>query len=268
MIQLDTIYNEDCLEGMKRIDDASVDCIICDLPYGTTCCKWDSVIPFEPLWEQYRRITKPNAAIVLFCIEPFTAALVMSNVKEYREKLTWEKHKPSNIGNAKYMHLKYTEDIVVFSRGKCTFNPQMQPRISDRVREAQKGNSKQWRTNRKETGEVSFATQYEPRDWHSFDADKKYPSNVFYFPSVVSNSHEKCDHPTQKPVDLIRYLVLTYTNEGDTVLDNCMGSGTTAIACIKEKRHFIGFELNKEYFDIAQRRIALERQQPQLDFTE
>lgn len=260
-MEIDNIYNCDCLKGMKQIPDGTIDAVICDLPYGTTSCPWDSVIPFDKLWEQYRRICKPNAAIVLFCIEPFTAALVMSNVKEYREKLTWEKHKPSNIGNAKYMHLKYTEDIVVFSRGKCTFNPQMQPRISDRVREAQKGNSKQWRTNRKETGEVSFATQYEPRDWHSFDADKKYPGNVFYFPAVVSNSHEKCDHPTQKPVDLLRYLVLTYTNEGDTVLDNCMGSGTTAIACIKEKRHFIGFELSKEYFDKAVKRIKAEQAQ-------
>jgi DNA modification methylase len=131
----------------------------------------------------------------------------------------------------------------------------MQPRISNRVREAQKGNSKQWRTNRKETGEVSFATQYEPRDWHSFDADKKYPGNVFYFPAVVSNSHEKCDHPTQKPVDLLRYLVLTYTNEGETVLDNCMGSGTTAVACINTRRNFIGFELDKGYWQISQQRI-------------
>ena len=260
-IELDNIYNMDCLEGMKQIPDGTIDAVICDLPYGTTACAWDSVIPFDKLWEQYKRIRKPNAPIVLFCIEPFTAALVMSNVKEFREKLTWEKHKPSNIGNAKYMHLKYTEDIVVFSAGTSTFNPQLQPRISDRVREAQKGHSKQWRTNRKETGEVSFATQYEPRDWHSFDADKKYPSNVFYFPAVVSNSHEKCDHPTQKPVDLLRYLVLTYTNEGDTVLDNCVGSGTTAIACIKEKRHFIGFELNKEYFDKACKRIDMEQRQ-------
>lgn len=263
-MEIDKIYNEDCLVGMAKIPDKSIDCIICDLPYGTTSCAWDSVIPFDKLWEQYHRVCKTNAPIVLFCIEPFTAALVMSNVKEYREKLTWEKHKPSNIGNAKYMHLKYTEDIVVFSRGKCTFNPQMQPRISDRVREAQKGNSKQWRTSRKEEGEVSFGTQYKPRDWHCFDADKKYPSNVFYFPAVVSNSHEKSDHPTQKPVELLRYLVLTYTNEGDTVLDNCMGSGTTAIACIKEHRHFVGFELNKEYYDKACARIRAEQAQPSL----
>lgn len=239
-----TTYNEDCLIGMSRIADGSVDCIICDLPYGTTACYWDSVIPFEPLWKQYKRIIKPKGAIVLFATEPFTSNLICSNIKQFREKLTWVKHKPSNIGNAKYMHLKYSEDIVVFADGKCTYNPQMQPRISDRVRQAQKGNSKQWRTNRKETQEVSFATQYEPRDWNSFDADWKYPSNVITMPAVVSNSKEKVGHSTQKPVALIEYLIRTYTNEGELVLDNCMGSGTTAIACMNTNRKFIGFELD------------------------
>lgn len=116
-------YNEDCLIGMSRIADGSVDCIICDLPYGTTACYWDSIIPFEPLWEQYKRIIKPKGAIVLFATEPFTSNLICSNIKQFREKLTWVKHKPSNIGNAKYMHLKYSEDIVVFADGKCTYNP-------------------------------------------------------------------------------------------------------------------------------------------------
>lgn len=259
------LYNEDCLEGMKRIKDGSIDAIICDLPYGTTACYWDSVIPFEPLWEQYRRIIKPKGAIVLFATEPFTSTLICSNIKQFREKLTWVKHKPSNIGNAKYMHLKYSEDIVVFADGKCTYNPQMQPRISDRVRQAQKGNSKQWRTNRKETQEVSFATQYEPRSWDSFDADWKYPSNVITIPAVVSNSKEKVGHPTQKPVALIEYLIRTYSNEGDLILDNCMGSGTTAIACINTNRNFIGFELDKGYCDIAQKRIREHQMQLRLD---
>lgn len=251
----------DCLVEMQNIPDKSIDMILCDLPYGTTACKWDTIIPFEPLWEQYQRIAKPNAAIVLFCIEPFTSALVMSNVKEFREKLTWEKHKPSNIGNAKYMHLKYSEDIIVFAHKKSTYNPQMQPRTSDRVRQAQKGNSKQWRTNRKETGEVSFATQYQPRDWKSFDADWKYPSNIIKIPAVVSNSKEKCDHPTQKPVAMLEYLIKTYSNEGDTILDNCMGSGSTGVACVNTKRSFIGIELNEEYFKIAEKRIKETRQQ-------
>lgn len=255
------LIHGDCLVEMQNIPDKSIDMILCDLPYGTTACKWDTIIPFEPLWEQYQRIAKPNAAIVLFCIEPFTSALVMSNVKEFREKLTWEKHKPSNIGNAKYMHLKYSEDIIVFAHKKSTYNPQMQPRTSDRVRQAQKGNSKQWRTNRKETGEVSFATQYQPRDWKSFDADWKYPSNIIKIPAVVSNSKEKCDHPTQKPVALLEYLIKTYTNEGDTILDNCMGSGSTGVACVNTKRSFIGIELNEEYFKIAEKRIKETRQQ-------
>lgn len=255
MIELNHIYNEDCLEGMKRIPDNSVDCIICDLPYGTTSCKWDVIIPFVSLWSEYKRILRQGGSIVLFCTEPFTSNLILSNIKWFREKLTWQKHKPSNIGNAKYMHLKYSEDIAVFAKGSCTYNPQMQPRISDRVRQAQKGNSKQWRTNRKDTQEVSFATQYAPRDWESFDADWKYPSNILSFPAVVSNSKEKVAHPTQKPVALLEYLIKTYSNEGESILDNCIGSGTTAIACMNTKRNYIGFELNKEYYDLSVKRI-------------
>lgn len=255
MIELNHIYNEDCLEGMKRIPDNSVDCVICDLPYGTTQCSWDVVIPFDLLWQQYKRILKQNGVAVLFATEPFTSKLVLSNLEWFREKLTWQKHKPSNIGNAKYMHLKYSEDIVCFAKGRCTYNPQMQPRISDRVRQAQKGKSKQWRTNRKDAQEVSFATKYAPRDWKTFNADWKYPSNVLTFPAVVSNSREKLPHPTQKPVALLEYLVKTYSNDGDTILDNCMGSGTTAIACMNTNRNYIGFELDKKYYDLSIKRI-------------
>lgn len=174
-IHSDSLINADCLEAMKLIEDKSIDCIICDLPYGwgTTSCKWDNILPFDILWRQYLRIIKSKGAIILFGTEPFTSELILSNRDMYREKLTWVKHKPSNIGNAKYMHLKYSEDIVIFSCGRCTYNPQMQPRISDRVRQAQKGKSKQWRTNRKDTQEVSFVTQYEPRDWNTFDANWK-----------------------------------------------------------------------------------------------
>ena len=160
------LWHGDCLEEMKKIADKSVDCIICDLPYGTTQCKWDVIIPFEPLWKEYKRVY--SGAIVLFATEPFTSKLIMSNCDNFKEKLTWVKHKPSNIGNARIRHLKYSEDIVVFSFGKYTFNPQYTERKSDRVRQAQKGNSKQWRTNKKPTQEISFATQYEPRDWHTF----------------------------------------------------------------------------------------------------
>ena len=165
-MEIDKIYNMDCLEGMKQIPDGSVDAIICDLPYGTTACEWDVIIPFEPLWKQYYRVLKQNGVVVLFATEPFTSKLVCSNINDFKEKLTWEKHKPTNFGNARFRHLKYTEDIVVFSRvGRYNFKPQMTERTSTRVKEAQNGNSKQWCTVRKETGEVSFGTQYEPRDW-------------------------------------------------------------------------------------------------------
>ena len=260
MLERDKIYLGDCLELMKYIPDKSIDCIICDLPYGTTACKWDIVIPFDLLWKQYYRVLKPNGVVVLFATEPFTSKLVCSNINDYKEKLTWEKHKPTNFGNARFRHLKYTEDIVVFSRvGRYTFNPQMTERISTRVKEAEKGNSKNWHTIRKGTNEVSFCTQYDPRDWGIYDADKKLQGNLITMPSVVSNSHEKEDHPTQKPVKMLRYLIRTYTNEGDVVLDNCIGSGTTAVAAIKENRHFIGIELNKEYYDIACKRIKKEQ---------
>lgn len=254
----------DCLVEMQSIPDKSIDCIICDLPYGTTACKWDTIIPFDKLWEQYNRIIKSKGAIILFGTEPFTSELILSNRDMYREKLTWVKHKPSNIGNAKYMHLKYSEDIIVFSDGKCTYNPQMQPRISDRVRQAQRGNSKQWRTNRKDTQEVSFATQYAPRDWHTFDANWKFPSNIITIPAVVSNSKEKVSHPTQKPVALIEYLIKTYSNEGDLILDNTAGSMTTAIAAINTNRKCICIEKDDKYFEIGSERVRKHLENKQL----
>lgn len=256
------LFNEDCLVGMRRIPDCSIDCVLCDLPYGTTNCHWDIVLPFDELWQQYTRVCKPNAPIILFATEPFTSMLICSNIKHYKEKLIWEKHRPSNFANAKKRHLNYCEDIVVFSRLPFKYNPQMQPRESDRVRQAQKGKSKQWCN----PSNVSFATKYAPRDWSCFDADLKYPSNVLKFPSVVSNSHEKTIHPTQKPVALLSYLIRTYTDIGDIVLDNCFGSGSTAVACIREKRNFIGFEKETSFFSIAVQRCNEIREsiQPEL----
>ena len=257
-LSANSLVNADCLEAMKYIADKSIDCIIADLPYGqfgTTACKWDCILPFKQLFNEYNRIIKDNGIIALTGIEPFTSQIISNNIKYFREKLVWVKHKPSNIGNAKVMHLKYFEDIVIFCKGKPTYNPQMQPRISDRVRQAQKGKSKQWRTNRKDTQEVSFATEYKPRDWNTFDANYKYPSNVISIPAVVSNSKEKVGHPTQKPVALMEYLIKTYTNEGETVLDNTMGSGTTGVACKQLNRSFIGIEMDDKYFEIAKKRI-------------
>jgi site-specific DNA-methyltransferase (adenine-specific) len=258
------LYKGDCLEIMPTLEAGSVDAIITDLPYGTTACAWDEVIPFAEMWREVKRVLKPNGAFITTANQPFTSALIMSRVDLFREEITWIKHKPSNIGNGKYMHLKYTEGILIFSDGTPTYNPQFQKRESDRVKQAQKGNSKNWRTNRKETQEVSFATQYKPREWSVYDADVKLPMNYMQLPSVVSNSDEKCDHPTQKPVALYRYLIRTYTNESETVLDITMGSGTTGVAAWMEGRKFIGIERDPKYFAIAEKRISQAAQQPAL----
>ena len=251
-MEIDKIYNMDCLEGMKQIPDGSVDAVICDLPYGTTACKWDVVIPFEPLWEQYHRVCKPNAAIVLFAGEPFTSFMIMSNLDEYRQKLTWAKTRPTNVFNAKKQFMNWTEDICVFYRSLPTFNPQM------RTDGQFTGAKVQHKHHDRSTGTLG-QTGEKAGYVHEGNGGLFFPKSVLEFSNV--HHGDECLHPTQKPVDLIAYLVRTYTNEGDTVLDNCMGSGTTAIACIKEKRHFIGFELSKEYFDKAQKRIKATQSQ-------
>ena len=240
MIELDKIYNQDCLDGMRQIPDGSIDAVICDLPYGTTANKWDSVIPLDVLWREYHRITKPTSPIVLFSQQPFTSALVMSNLKEYRYEWIWEKEMGTGFLNAKNAPMKNHENVVVFSRNRATYNPIM--------RQGEPYKCKQ--------GGVSSNYDNKDKDIVTVNNGERYPLTIIHF-----DRDADAFHPTQKPVDLLRYLVLTYTNEGDTVLDNCMGSGTTAIACIKEKRHFIGFELSKEYFDKAQRRIKAEQAQ-------
>ena len=245
----------DCLERMKEIPDGSVDMVLTDPPYGTTACKWDTVIPLELMWEQLKRIIKPNGAIVMTATEPFTSTLVVSNIKDLREKLVWVKHKPSNFACGKVMHLKYHEDVVVFCKGKPTYNPQMQVRKSDRVAQMQKGNSKKWNTVRSDGEEVSFQTQYDPKDWSEYDATLKYPSTVIEIPAVSSNSKEKVKHPTQKPVALMEYMIKTYTNECETVLDFTMGSGSTGVACKNLNREFIGIETDQGYFNTAKERI-------------
>ena len=254
-MEIDNIYNMDCLEGMKAIPDGSVDAVICDLPYGTTACAWDSVIPFDKLWAEYKRICKPNAPIVLFGQEPFSSALRMSNLKWYRYDWIWEKPSGSNFMMAKQRPLKVHELISVFYKEFGTYNPQ--PR--------------QYRSGTKERGDrhkskvIKGGGVYGEKEIYrqmSLRGEYGYPNSIIFFNNLGNNQfHQELWHPTQKPVALIRDLVLTYTNEGDTVLDNCMGSGTTAIACIKERRHFIGFELSKEYFDKAVRRIKAEQAQ-------
>lgn len=256
MLELDKIYNEDCLIGMHRIQDKSVDCIICDLPYGTTAYPWDSVIPFEPLWEQYHRVLKPQGSILLFGSEPFSTKVRMSNFDEFKYDWIWQKDKPTGFQHAKNMPMKDFEIISVFSPAsmghenllgdkRMIYNPQgIVP-------------CHKVKTNAKR----SFGGVYGARPSHKdtiVSEATNYPTATLAF----SKDSDAMWHPTSKPVALIRYLILTYTNNvGDVVLDNCMGSGTTAIAAIKEKRHFIGFELNKEYFDKAVRRIKAEQQQ-------
>lgn len=245
-MELDKIYNMDCLEGMKQIPDASVDCIICDLPYGTTACAWDSIIPFDKLWEQYKRVCKPNAAIVLFAAQPFTSVMVVSNIKHYKHHWIWLKNRGTGFQVAKYRPMMQTEDIIVFNNGDTfTYNPQMVK--LDKPYFASFATS----TN----GSNPLQTFNEGGEWK----DEKYPTNV-----IPCDKEGDTWHPTQKPVDLLRYLVLTYTNKGDTVLDNCMGSGTTAVACVKEGRHFIGFELSPEYHKKAVQRVKNEQAQTRL----
>jgi DNA modification methylase len=226
----------DCLELMKQIPDASVDLILCDLPYGTTKNKWDSVIPFDALWAEYRRVAKPNAAIVLTASQPFTTALIASNMRDFRYTQVWDKVGTTGFQTAKVMPLRRHEDICVFYRAKPTYNPAMEVRGAPR----KKGGSK---TDNGCYGDLRSAESFN---------NEYYPTSIIQ----VSNASKKgLVHPTQKPVALMEYLMRTYTNPGDTVLDNCMGSGTTGVACVNTGRRFIGMEMDPEYFAIARDRI-------------
>ena len=251
-MEIDKIYNIDCLIGMKEIPDKSVDAVICDLPYSVLNrnnphAQWDNIIPFEPLWEQYERVIKDNGAIVLFAQGMFTADLMISNRKLWRYNLIWQKAgRCSGFLNAKKMPLREHEDIAVFYKSLPTYNPQM-TKCESHQRNHSRGKMEKEPTNR------CYGNFGRPED---IITDLKYPKSILNF----QRPHPQI-HPTQKPVNLIRWLVRTYTNEGDLVLDNCIGSGTTAVACIKEKRHFIGYEITKEYFDIACERIKREQAQ-------
>ena len=250
MIQL---QHGDCLELMKDIPDGSIDMILCDLPYGTSACKWDAVIPFDLLWSQYIRISNPNTAIVLFGREPFTSTMIMSNIKMYRQKLTWLKTRPTNVFNAKKQFMNWTEDITVFYRKLPTFNPQFWDDGTEVKRKIQHLNTDRSKGTLGQTGErEGFVSVW--------GGDHRYPKSVLEFSNVHHGS--ELFHPTQKPVELLEYLIKTYTNEGDTVLDNCMGSGSTGVACVNLNRNFIGMELKEEYFDIAQERIHKAQTEP------
>ena len=238
MLEKNKVYLGDCLELMKDIDDKSIDLILCDLPYGTTACKWDVIIPFEPLWEQYKRIIKDNGAIVLTASQPFTSALVMSNPKMFKYCWVWIKTKASGHLDAKNKPMKKHEDILVFgNKGFPNYYPQG---LVD-------GEFKTGR-NVNMTGRVY--SQYKN---HGTSKKGNYPKTTL---EIANPSNKGNLHPTQKPVVLFEYLIKTYTNEGDLVLDNCAGSGTTAIACLNTNRNYILMEKEQKYYDIINKRIA------------
>lgn len=250
-----TLIHGDCLEEMDKLIEqgVKVDCIITDLPYGVlnkTKTQWDNPIPFEAMWDRINKIIKENGAVVLFGTEPFSSALRMSNLKDYKYDWIWEKSNPSNIGNANRQPLKYHENISVFYKKQCTYNKQMIPRESPRIKQAQKNNY----TFHNSMSEQN-ALNYIEVDSNKYNAELKNPSSILKFNSLRPNSKEFVKHPTQKPLELMKYLVLTYTNEGDLVLDFTMGSGSTGVACVNLNRKFIGIELDENYFNIAKERI-------------
>lgn len=231
MIQL---HNGGCLEVMQSIPDQSVELILCDLPYGTTRNKWDAVIPFDPLWAAYRRICR--GAIVLTAAQPFTSALVMSNLRDFKYQWVWEKSLATGFLNAKKQPMRAHEDIAVFYSSQPTYNPQ---KVAGAPRKY---------VNSVRTHSTNYGLANKPS---SYDSDERYPRSVIQFPGRDVGAA----HPTQKPVALMEYLIRTYTNVGDTVMDNCMGSGTTGVACVNTDRSFIGIERDPDYFKIAQGRI-------------
>lgn len=229
----------DCLEVMKDIPNKSIDMILCDLPYGTTACKWDNIIPFEPLWEQYNRIIKDNGAIVLFGSEPFSSNIRVSNLKAYKYDWVWNKKLAGNGILAKKQPLKIHENILVFNTTK--YYPQM----------------KKGKYRRKMTGGLNTNKTHILNN--SKTIQPEYENNLYYPKSIqdfsIANLRKGRLHPTQKPVDLLEYLIKTYTNENEVVLDNCMGSGSTGVACVNTNRNFMGIELDEKYFEIAKERI-------------
>ena len=244
----------DCIEKMAAIPDGSVDFILCDLPFGTTACTWDSIIPFDKLWEQYRRVIREDGAICLFAAQPFTSLLISSNLAMYRYSWIWNKCHAGNFQLAHIQPLRVTEDICVFSKAKsangakvkCRYFPIMEKRDKPYTRKGQTKRGFSWLHH-------NSMTQVE-RTYN-----ERCPNNILTFPKDFGS---KRLHPTQKPVALCEYLIRTYTQEGETVLDNCMGSGTTGIACVRTNRAFIGIEKDAGYFKIANERIAQEVERP------
>lgn len=249
-MELNKIFNEECLDGMKKIPDDSVDLILCDLPYGTTSCSWDTIIPFDLLWEQYNRISKKNCPIVLFGAEPFSTMLRMSNLKCYKYDWYWEKNAPTGFVYAKNQPMRDIETVSVFCKGKALYKPQGVYRLPKPI-SSKKKMQEDAIYDSKGLSEKPYIQEY-----------SGYPKNVIKIRNTKVNNF----HPTQKPVELFEYLIKTYSEPGDIVVDNCMGSGTTAIAAINTDRNFIGFEMDEEYFNKAVKRI--DQNTTQLDLFE
>ena len=251
------LKNGDCLELMQNIDKNSIDAIICDLPYGTTNCAWDSILPLDKLWSEYKRILKPNGVVVLTSTEPFTSVLISSNLKDYKYCWYWDRCIKSNFLNAKHQPIRHIETIVVFYEGKPTYNPILLPKRKDQIR-YNNIPSKQGQTDT--LNKIGFIkNRFDSRE---IGLEEDYPTELLRFSLPSANKGR--NHPTEKPIDLMRYLIKTYTNENETVLDNTMGSGTTGVACYIENRNFIGIELDENYYKIANERIEQYKSQPQL----
>lgn len=237
-----TLKQGDCLEIMKSIPDGSVDMILCDLPYGTTDCKWDNIIPFERLWEQYNRIARPDTPIVLFAAQPFTTKLIHSNLKDFRYCWYWKKNNKTGFTYARYQPMRCIEDICVFYRKAPKYNPQGLIKLEN-PKTRQKKDAGKDTIYRIDSLLKKTVQQY-----------TNYPIHLLEFANEATSNKNRL-HPTQKPVKLLEYLIKTYTSEGDIVLDNCMGSGSTGVAVVNTNRCFYGIEKDNKYFDIAKQRI-------------
>lgn len=239
-MEINTIFNEDCLKGMERLPNESIDAIICDLPYGTTACSWDTILPFDELWEQYRRLIKKDGAIVLFGAEPFSTALRASNLKEYKYDWYWVKNTATGFAFAKKQPMRSVETISVFSKGTPRYYPQGLVPIRNPQVKTRRNPDKSDIYHSESLAMKGYIQEF-----------SGYPNNVLKF----NKESKHCFHPTQKSVELLEYLIRSYTNKNDLVLDNCMGSGTTAIAAINTERRYIGFEMNESYYKNSLKRI-------------